>query len=103
MRRLLGFIKRAWRGEERLWKVWWLLGLPVNSVCEILARGVELISGPDSPTSLFLAFSVLCLTLAWCNMVWACAHNVKIRRKYIWHRVWGYIAKGMVITECATF
>lgn len=32
-----GFWARAWHGEERLWKVWWLLGVPLALASAILS------------------------------------------------------------------
>ncbi len=37
----LRWLKRPWRGEERLWKVFWLYGLPVIFIGFIIASAVE--------------------------------------------------------------
>ncbi|UXU85646.1 hypothetical protein [Burkholderia sp. S-53] len=48
--------RNAWRGEERLWKVWWLIGVPLNLLFIPL---LVLIMGPAYPAPLRLAAFVI--------------------------------------------
>ncbi|HEY3116951.1 MAG TPA: hypothetical protein VGK54_09430, partial [Chloroflexota bacterium] len=77
---------RAWRGEERLWKVWWYLGVPLamaGAVTEkLVARSLFLV----------LAFAVALLVayIAWCGMAWRCAPNVD-------NKIWTPIARVFIV------
>jgi hypothetical protein len=42
--------KRAWRGEEPLWKVWWLIGVPLNL---LLIPLLAVLVTPKVPTPLY--------------------------------------------------
>jgi hypothetical protein len=88
--RRAGFLARAWRGEERLWKVWWYLGGPIA-----IANGVAgKLAPPTKPflVLLLLAFvaALLVAYIAWCVMAWRCAPNVD-------HKVWDPIARVLIV------
>lgn len=88
-------LRRAWRGEERLWKVWWLIGLPlwfaVNfaffAVCTLVA---------DDPINFPLIFlfvavaSLVAVWLAWMVAAWRCAPNVE-------HSAWRLAARATLL------
>ena len=115
---LLGFIKRAWRGEERLWKVWWLFGVFINvsgllfgwllvRVSQLIVIKLNLnfdsfleshlfISLLLSVVGILLGCAILYYYLTWWGMAWACAHNAR-------NRSWGYVAKGCVILSIIKF
>ena len=81
-----GFWARAWRGEERLWKVWWYLGGPLviaGAVTEKLAAG--------NPFSILaVAVALLVAYFAWCGMAWRCAPNVD-------NKIWTPIARILIV------
>ncbi|BEH27446.1 Uncharacterised protein [Burkholderia pseudomallei] len=82
-------LKRAWRGEERLWKVWWLLGMPLNLIGVAAAEWFQ--SGGLSPALILGLFTIYsALYFAWCNAVWGCSKNVD-------NRLWMYVARVLVV------
>jgi predicted outer membrane lipoprotein len=86
-----GFWARTWRGEERLWKVWWLVGVPLAGAGAVFnaAASEKLIARYALPV---LAFSVALLVayIAWCGMAWRCAPNVDTK-------IWTPIARIAIV------
>jgi hypothetical protein len=79
-------IAKAWRGEERLWKVFWIynfligiaMGMPIEYIENLIALSIFFIA-------VFLPWGV------WVTVsMWRCAFNSG------W-RGWGYIVRGIVI------
>ncbi|WP_225031023.1 hypothetical protein [Paraburkholderia sp. XV] len=68
--------KRAWRGEEQLWKVWWLIGIPQSAVLALLWVNF-LHKTPHSPAYLPAMVLYIVVYFAWVRMAWLCASNVK--------------------------
>lgn len=81
--------KRAWNGQEPLWKVWWLMGVPLNL---ILIPLFAVLATPKIPAPLYLGALVpyLLIFFAWTRAAWLCAPNVE-------HRVWMIIARVMLV------
>ncbi len=85
-----GFFLRAWRGEEPLWRVFWVYGVVVGIVITIV----------DSVLSSFIhgiayaPFFIFMLAYTVWNIVatWRCAFNAK-------RRLWGYIARVIMATS----
>ncbi|CAG9260428.1 conserved hypothetical protein [Paraburkholderia unamae] len=71
---------KAWRGEERLWKVWWLFGLPYGIVAGFILRTCVLL---EVSTLALLAVVMLYAAglFLWMVCAWRCAPNV---RKSVW-------------------
>ncbi len=72
------FHSRASNGEEKLWKVWWIAGIPLgwaSSALAVIAEDVRLVDHPGWGNSLdlvrFLVF------FAWLRLAWRCSHNVE--------------------------
>ena len=71
---------RALQGEERLWKVWWLAGIPVAWATSALVLAAEDLRslGPwawgwgDA-----LDAARLLVYLAWFRLAWRCSRNVQ--------------------------
>jgi hypothetical protein len=101
---------KVWRGEERLWKVFWLLGVPLNVAwwtfyVDLWSRGLApesflLVSIWFWPVLLIALAVYAALYFAWCTVAWRCAGNVE-------HRVWTVVARllvgvglGSFATEC---
>lgn len=82
----MGVIKRAWRGEEKLWKTYWILGWVCLSafgiVVEILSKIVPLLG--------ILGILSLPYTIMWMISCWRCAWNCA------W-KGWGYIVRGLIL------
>lgn len=81
----LSFIDRCMRGEERLWRAYWLLGLIVGLLQ--LPGNIALQFG-RSPGLLWVMLISLPSTLLWCVAVWRCAFRSS-------HWLWGVIARGI--------
>jgi len=89
---VFSFLGRAWRGEERLWKVWWLLGLVLGVLGMLLRQALERVPTQETlvPFLPTLAASALFAPyLVWCKMAWSSANNVD------W-KYWGIIAKILI-------
>lgn len=89
----MNYLRRAWRGEERLWKVAWLLGIAGNLLALVLAFflvGYLLQSGfLSKPTNLMATiFGLEFLTYLPLSLVcmWRCAANVKTPKYKTWTR-----------------
>lgn len=76
----LRHMQHAMSGRERLWRVWWLWGIPVAlaasvlTVCAEFARG----DGMHVAGSLLDTVKVL-IYAAWLVAAWRCAPNVQDR------------------------
>lgn len=82
-------LRRAWRGEERLWKVWWLIGIPQSVLLVLLY--VKFLAG-KTPSTVYLAALVLypVIYFAWVRMAWLCSPNVK-------HGIWAAASYVMIV------
>ncbi|WP_396331066.1 hypothetical protein [Burkholderia anthina] len=74
-------LKRAWRGEERLWKVWWLIGAPlfvVNNLVIAWLKSVILRDPLGTPLALVFGIGGVLVAdwLTWIWVAWRCAPNV---------------------------
>ena len=80
-------IARAWRGQERLWKVFWLYNFLLGSA---VIAAIDAVPAEQ----VVLVIFILVTALAWAVWVgvslWRCAFNSS------W-RGWGYIARGLVV------
>ena len=77
---------RIWCGEERLWKVYWLVailgGWGLSTIVGGLARANFLND--------FLGLALLAVYAIYCGVgVWRCAFNVQ-------HSIWGYAARTVI-------
>ncbi|CAG9232798.1 conserved hypothetical protein [Paraburkholderia tropica] len=67
---------KAWRGQERCWKVWWLMGLPYGLVAGFILRACV-----QAEVSTLMLLAVVMLYAAglflWMVCAWRCAPNVK--------------------------
>ncbi len=73
------FARRTTSGEERLWKVWWLAGIPMGWTASLLVVAAEnlryasddyFIYGDALDVLRFLVY------FAWLRFAWRCAGNV---------------------------
>lgn len=95
-------ILKGWRGEERMWKVFWFYYVLFSFVIVIAympkfileSQGVALSVTVHAAYSLTLLI-VLVAWLVWIVVsLWRCAFNNE------W-RVWGYLVRGMLIVQLA--
>ena len=87
-------------GTERLWKVWWLWGIPVawtTSVMIILAEFIRTAGYWGYGDMIDVAR--LLVYCSWARLAWRCSHNVSDRR---WTRV-SRIALGAGFVSMAMF
>ena len=100
-------LTRAWHGEAKLWEVWWFMGITVAFLTRVtlvlVAEVVMVIAERNDwtqPSKMLAGQLLLALHLvifaAMCHMVWICAPNVK-------HRVWTFIARGLVVLALLSF
>jgi hypothetical protein len=74
-------LKRAWAGQEKLWKVWWLIGVPLWIAVNLLLAWIgsvthlDTFAPPDVPYEfLFCVIGASCVAwFAWLVTVWRCA------------------------------
>lgn len=97
----MGFVKRAWKGETKLWIVFWLFGVAVTTVGFIafgLLMGILLgvLSMTGAPLIVVKVLGILVIIIPviyyiW-NAVslWRCAWNAKLK-------IWGYIVRVLVV------
>lgn len=83
----MDWIRRSWRGEERLWKVYWFYAGLAGLVVALLSFIFSSIS-----TSLDFVGSILQFVyFVWAAVaLWRCAFNAE------WSG-WGYLTRGIVI------
>jgi hypothetical protein len=79
-------IKKAWRGEEKLWKVFWLLGLVVPFIFGILIRMLAFVS----PLIGLLELLIIPYTIWWMIACWKCAWNST-------SKTWGILARVYIV------
>ena len=74
----LGQMHQALSGKERLWRVWWLWGIPVALAASALTvfAGFAREDGMHVAGSLLDTLKVL-IYAAWLVAAWRCAPNVK--------------------------
>ncbi len=84
-RRILASLLRSRNGRERLWKIWWLCGLPVAWITSALVIGGEAarVAGHPVAADGLDVLRILVYTL-WAQLAWQCAHNVETK---IWSPV----------------
>jgi len=81
----MGWIGRAWRGEERLWKVYWIYGWVVGVVFNIISNVIE------NKIGTILLGVVAIIYLIWLLVAeWRCAFNAD------W-KFWSYVVRVLVI------
>ncbi len=107
-------LQRAWAGEERLAKVWWNIGVPLNIALAATAGGV--IRGAQTPSAdspsdqagalLVVLGMLFAIWAAWAYMAWRCATNVErpawalvARCILVFNIAWGLIQFGVGLRE----
>jgi hypothetical protein len=75
---LLQSFLRSRDGRERLWKVWWLCGIPVAWATSALVIGAEALRiGGHPAAGDWLDVVRLLIYILWAQLAWRCAHNVE--------------------------
>ena len=78
--------------SERLWKVWWLWGLPVAWATSALLVGAEFVRVEGlHRTGDVLDLVRLGMYWLWLRLAWRCADNVD-------HRAWSFLARAALVT-----
>jgi hypothetical protein len=101
---------KAWRGEERFWKVWWLLGVPLHVLWwtvwfDLWVSGLApetflLMTVWFYPGMLLVLAGFAALFLGWCTLAWRCAGNVDRALWTTLGRVLIGATLGSFLTEC---
>lgn len=91
----MNLLAMAWRGQERLWRAYWLLGIPFSLLGAIYAIGF---SRGSEHHILILGFSLLltAILVFWSVAVWRCSNNVE-------SKFWGLAARVVVVVNLAAF
>lgn len=87
MKNMAHEVTSALRGDARLWKVWWLAGIPVAALAYGLGVGAESLrhDGAHFPGALLDTLKFL-LCLFWLTVAWRCSGNVD-------RRAWSHIGR----------
>ena len=93
------FMGRYWRGQERLWKAFWLFGIVGFSV---LGTAVGLVRGVVLDSQMWigvgLIFWGLALVAALAYQVWVCVAIWRGAFNVGW-KGWGYVSRGVVVLQ----
>ena len=75
-------IQRARNGQEKLWKIWWILGIPVGWATSAFALGSEALrsAGYHGSGDLVDVVKLLFYTF-WFQLAWSCSRNVE---NWVW-------------------
>jgi hypothetical protein len=71
---------RAHHGDERLWRVWWCLGIPIawiTSALVIAAEDVRSLGAWAWGWGDLCDVARLLVYLVWLRLAWRCSHNVE--------------------------
>ena len=80
-------VRKALRGEARLWKAWWLAGLPVVALAYGLGVAAESFRHDEAHfTGAMIDTLKFLLCLFWLRVAWRCSDNVD-------HRIWSHIGR----------
>ena len=84
----MGWISSAWRGQERLWKVFWLYGFILGIILQIIGSVAAALYGATFyiPALIFYIIYIIWLMVA----QWRCAFNAE------W-KIWGYVVRILII------
>jgi hypothetical protein len=95
-------VQQAWKGEERLWRVFWVYGVALSVIGFLGSSAVELatamssgVVGTPSESKWYLYYHIW-LAVAECYWVWLgvslwrCAFNVQ-------KRIWGHVARALAV------
>lgn len=90
-------LKNAWAGQERLWKVWWGLGIPLICITFLINAYLAYVLQvpPGSPVALVVGVVRFAVFAAWYRAAWLCARHVN-------HRIWTVLARGGLLVWVAT-
>ncbi len=72
------FHSRAANGEERLWKVWWIVGIPLgwaSGTLEVIAEDMRY--ADHAGWGNFMDLARFLVFFAWLRLAWRCSHNVE--------------------------
>ncbi|MDB5810640.1 MAG: hypothetical protein JWN94_2762 [Betaproteobacteria bacterium] len=74
-------MQAALAGTERLWKVWWLIGIPVAWATSGMIIGAEMIRAAGYWNwGDLIDVARLVVYFGWARMAWRCSNNVENRR-----------------------
>ena len=75
------FARRVESGNERLWKVWWLGGIPVGwttSLLVVVAEHLRYADPSHSDWGDLLDVMRFLIYFVWLRFAWRCSHNVDL-------------------------
>jgi hypothetical protein len=86
-KKLLQSFLRSRIGRERLWKIWWICGIPLAWATSALVIGAEAARVAGHPAAGdWLDVLRLLIYVTWAQLAWQCAHNVE-------RRIWAPVSR----------
>ena len=71
------YLRDAHAGEEKLWKIWWLWGIPVGWTASAFILFAEILRTAGHPGWADLLDVIrLLIYFGWARLAWRCSHNV---------------------------
>ncbi|KWO50054.1 hypothetical protein WT98_17130 [Burkholderia territorii] len=86
---MIDILRKAWHGEEQLWKVWWLIGIPQSILLAVLYTYFLKNSQHHLPYIIATAIYIV-IYFSWVRMAWLCSPNVKMR-------IWTTVSYVMIV------
>jgi len=81
-------IKKSWKGEEKLWKVFWIYNFLLGGLINI---GIGQTEKLEAEYMLWFLIIVTLIWVVWVSVsLWRCAFNAS------W-KGWGYIVRGFLV------
>ncbi len=88
-----GFLGRPWRGQEKLWKAYWLYGVIGAIILQVLLS----VLGSIGFVGLILGGALTLVFAVWSNVsIWRCAWNANAK-------FWGYLVRVLVVLSIPTY
>ena len=83
------WVKRAWRGEERCWKVFWVYGFLGGIIWNIVSKSLNSMTTSGLVLGVFYGAHIVYIIWQFVSQ-YRCAFNLE------W-RAWGYITRGLAL------
>jgi len=90
-------VGRYWRGDGRLWRVYWIYGVAASvaiTALIVVPAGLKLFT----PAMLVGALMAAAVYIQWLVVsIWRCAHNVSTDAFGVRRQAWGRLARWLTV------